>query len=155
MFLQGFLFRHFVFFDIAMCFVYMVFLLHLPNDTPKALLLLIGFSTGLVADTFYDTQGIQAASCVLIMFLRPYLIKLLAPSGGYDSVINISIQDLGFNWFVVYTFLLVFIHHLSMFLIEASGTGFFFWTLLKILFSTIFTSFFVLTFSFILHGKTK
>ena len=155
MLLQGFLFRHFVFFDIAMCFVYLIFLLQLPNETPKTLMLIIGFAVGLMIDSFYDTAGIQAASCVLIMYLRHILIKLLAPSGGYESVGNISIKEMGFNWYLVYTTSLVFIHHFCMFLIEAGGTGFFLWTLLKIILSTIFTTFMIMAFSFIFHGKSR
>jgi len=46
---------------------------------------------------------------------------------------------MGFGWFFAYASLLVFVHHLAIFYIEAGGFSLFFFTLVKVFFSTVFT----------------
>ena len=152
---QVILFRGLVLFDTAFCFVYVSFLLILPFDIDRLLLMLIGFVTGLMVDVFYDTLGIHAASCVLIMYLRPYYFSLVAPQGGYDARVIPSIRDLGFIWFMVFTLIFVFIHHLMVFFIEAGGGQMFFYTLLKVFFSTLFSSFVIILIQYIFYPSKK
>ena len=117
--------------------------------------MVIGLVTGLMVDIFYDTLGIHAAACVLIMYLRPMYFNRVAPQGGYDVRVIPSIRDMGFTWFVVFTLIFVFIHHLLIFFVEAGGTQMFFYTLLKGLFSTIFTSFVIILIQYIFYPSKK
>jgi hypothetical protein len=137
--LQVFFISNLVVFDVAFCFVYIAFLLLLPFDTSSVLLLLIGFLTGLLVDVFYNTLGIHAAACLLIAYLRPYVIILITPRGGYDQNSKLSLQGMGFEWFALYVLILTFIHHLVLFFVEASRLDLFFLTVLKAISSTIFT----------------
>src|SRR4028118_1471244 len=83
--LQVILIRNMVLFDVGFCFVYIAFLLLLPFDISKVMLLILGFSTGLLVDVFYDTIGIHAAACTLLAYIRPYVIMFTTPRGGYEA----------------------------------------------------------------------
>lgn len=131
--------RHFVLFDTAFCFIYVGFILLLPLDIGPIWLLLLAFGTGLLVDLFYDTVGIHAAASVLIAFLRPQVLRVITPRGGYETNINISVKGMGSDWFIPYTFILIFIHHATLFFIEASNWNLFWLTLLKAICSTLFT----------------
>ncbi|MBK8686283.1 MAG: rod shape-determining protein MreD [Bacteroidetes bacterium] len=56
--------------------IYPLGLLLLPVNIPHWLLMLFGFITGLVMDMFCNTPGMHAAACVLLCFIRPYLLAL-------------------------------------------------------------------------------
>lgn len=137
--LQILLVRNLVLFDKAFCFVYLGFLLLLPIEIGNIALMLIAFGTGLTIDMFYDSMGMHAAAAVLIMYLRPYYINFLMPKGGYESVDTPTISKMGLNWFATYTIPLIFIHLFTLFFIEAGGFGMFWFTLSKVILSTILT----------------
>ncbi len=137
------LLKNLVLFDTTFCFVYLGFLLFLPFETGRTGLLLLGFLLGFVVDVFYDSPGIHAAAGVFIAFIRPAWINVLTPQGGYEINASPFLKQTGVTWFVSYTFALLFIHHTAIFFIEAGGFSMFFFTLVKVFSSTIFT-FFVL-----------
>ncbi|MDX5347679.1 MAG: hypothetical protein LPJ89_10705 [Hymenobacteraceae bacterium] len=128
-----------VLFDTGFCFIYVAFLLFLPIEVPAVLLLFLGFITGITIDIFYDTGGIHAAASVLLCFLRPFVLKLLTPRDGYESNDTINIHVMGWRWFLTYTFLLVFMHHLLLFFLELGSIRMVGFTMAKVLFSTLFT----------------
>ena len=138
-FVQVILLKHLVLFDLAFCFLYIAALLLLPFETGKIALLLIGAALGFIVDLFYDSLGIHMAACIFIAFIRPYYISLVTPRGGYDIGSRPILKDMGLTWFSFYSFALIFIHHLIIFYVEASGFGLFFLTLLKAFMSTLFT----------------
>ncbi len=123
----------------ASCFIYILPLLLIPLEVSSITLMLIGFAYGISIDTFYDTPGIHAASTVLVMYLRPGMIRLLTPGGGYDAGTKIAPSDLGWGWILSYLVPLLFVHHLALFFIEAGSVGMFWVTLGKAALSSIFT----------------
>jgi hypothetical protein len=46
----------------------------------------------------------------------------------------------GLQWFLVYALPLVFVHHAVLFFVEAGGFGLFWFTMLKIIASLVFTT---------------
>ncbi|MBC8112133.1 MAG: Rod shape-determining protein MreD [Verrucomicrobia bacterium] len=151
-FVQVLLMRYFVLFEgVAACFVYISFLLLLPFETGSVLLLLLGFATGLLTDIFYDTLGIHAAACVMLAFLRPLVIRLLTPRGGYEDNSIISLNYMGISWFVPYAFLLVLVHHLVLFFAEAAKLSLFFPTLLKVVASSLFTTLLIVILQYLFY----
>src|SRR5258705_3250409 len=60
-------------------YLYYLFILWLPFSISRMGLLVIGFITGIVLDFFMMTPGLHAAACVLIAYLRPFVINVLAP----------------------------------------------------------------------------
>lgn len=120
-------------------FIYIMFIMMLPVRIPKTLVLIIAFFTGLVIDIFSDTMGMHAASCVMMAYLRPAVLKLMAPRDGYDSEAVVSAREHGFRWFLTYASILTFIHHFSLFYIEVFRFSEFFTTLLRVFLSSIAT----------------
>ncbi|GDX52623.1 rod shape-determining protein MreD [Bacteroidota bacterium] len=117
-------------------YIYPLFLLLLPIRMPIWLLLLVGFVAGLTIDLFSNTMGMHAAASVLLCFMRPQVLKLIEPSGGYEQTDKPSLSHMGFRWFATYASILVVIHHLFFFFIETLEFGQFGFMLLKILLST-------------------
>jgi hypothetical protein len=128
-----------VLFDLGWCFFYLGFLLFLPITTPIVVQLVLGFGVGLTMDIFYDTGGVHAASAVLLMYLRPWVLRLLTPRDGYDASDAVNVHQMGWQWFLVYMALLVSIHHLAFFLLELGSFQIFGVTLIKVIVSTLFT----------------
>ncbi|REJ85304.1 MAG: rod shape-determining protein MreD [Bacteroidetes bacterium] len=112
-------------------YVYAFFILMLPIETPKWLLLIIAFILGLVIDMFSDTGGMHAAATVLIAWARPGVLRLIAPRDGYEPETKLSPQVLGFRWFLTYTSMLILLHHLVLFYVEVFRFSEFFSTFFK------------------------
>ena len=100
-------------------YFYVYFILLLPFETPKWLLLTSAFIIGLSIDVFSNSLGINSAACVLIAFLRPGLINVLTSKREFETGIKPGIRDLGFVWFFNYSIILVFIHHFALFFLDA------------------------------------
>lgn len=99
-------------------YIYIYFILILPLETPRWLLLLTAFFTGLLMDMFTNTGGMHAAAAVLVAWSRPGILSLIAPRDGYEPETRLNPQALGFNWFITYVSILVLLHHLALFYIE-------------------------------------
>lgn len=152
---QVVLLKNVVLFHTAFCFLYISFLLLLPNDLNRLLVLVVGFSMGLVVDVFYESIGMHAFACVLIMYMRNYSLKLLTPQGGYDSNVRPTLSTNGLQWFLVYVTPLVFIHHVVLFFLEAGGFAIFWFTLLKAVASTLFTTFMIVIVQFLFPDRKR
>lgn len=152
---QVWFFRNLVLFDVAFCLMYVGFLLLLPIELGTLLLMVIGFATGLVIDTFYDSLGIHAAACVLIMYVRRKWLNLLTPQGGFDpgAVPDVYLQ--GLQWFSLYALPLIFIHHAVVFFIEAAGLGLFGFTVWKIFLSTLYSFLVIVLIQYIFYKKRR
>lgn len=140
LFLQVFVVRNLVFFDVAFCFLYISVILFLPNTVPVSVVLITAFFIGLAVDIFSNTAGLHASACVLIAFLRSYILKILFPSRGLETELVISLEGFGTERFIRYIVIMTFVHHLFLFFVEAGTIQFFLNTSLKIVSSVIFTS---------------
>lgn len=110
--------NHIHFLRLALPFLYIYFLLKLPNGMPRSRMLFVSFLTGLTIDAFTNTPGMHAAACTLLGLIREPLIQFLIgkelPEGIYPSY-----RTFGYGGFFRYTLSLVLIHHLTLFLIES------------------------------------
>ena len=121
-------------------YIYLLFILLMPFETPRWILLLSGFALGFTMDLFTGTLGMHTAATVLVAFLRPYLLNLLASRDGYEPETFPRIHYYGFSWFLKYTLLLVLIHHLALFYLEVFQLKLFFSTLLRVILSSILST---------------
>lgn len=137
---QVLILKNIVLFNTAFCFLYVAYLFFLPVESNPLFLMFAGFLMGFAVDIFYDSLGLHAFSCVLVMYARNYWLSLITPQGGYDSSATPSIAINGMQWFLVYTIPLVFFHHSVLFFVEAGGFSMFWFTLWKIITSTLFTT---------------
>ena len=100
-------------------YIYVLFILLLPFNTPNWQLLLLGFSMGLSVDLFNGTPGLNAAATTLMAFVRPFIINGMTRRKDINHNDEPSLNNMGFAWFVIYSLLLLSIHNLSMFALEA------------------------------------
>lgn len=121
-------------------YVYILFILLMPFETPRWVQLLLGFALGLTIDLFSGILGMHTAASVLVAFIRPYLLELLAPRDGYEPETFPRIHYYGFFWFLKYTLLIVVIHHLALFYLEVFQLTQFLSTLLRVILSSILST---------------
>jgi hypothetical protein len=153
--LQVILFRNFILFDKAFCFIYIGYLLLLPYDMNRILQMLVGFMMGLFIDIFYDTLGIHAAASVLLMYLRPYWLNVVYGKDQNDSLSTPVLRNLGLQSFSVYVIPVILLHHAALFYIETGGFHMFFFTLAKTLMSTMLTYIMILIFQYLFYPKHR
>lgn len=152
---QVMILQNVVLFHTAFCFLYVLYLLVLPVDTNPIALMGIGFAMGFAVDMFYESIGLHAFASVLIMYLRNYWLNSLTPQGGYDSSTVPSMALNGVQWFVVYAVPLIFLHHALLFFMEVGGFQLFWWTLWKVITSTLFTTFVILIAQFLFPVRRR
>lgn len=133
---QVFFAKNLELFNVAFCFVYINFILNLPQDSKSEMVLFSGFLLGFIVDSFYNTWGIHSAACVFIAFIRPFVLKVVTPKNAGDDN---DLKEKSLLRFSLYAIILIFIHHSIIFFIEIAHFKLFFRTLVKIFFSTIFT----------------
>lgn len=118
---------------------YILFILLLPFETPRWLLLVSAFTLGISVDLFTQTPGMHAAASVFMAFLRPWILEMSAPRDGYETGTFPRLYYYGFQWFLRYTVILVLAHHFVLFYIEIFRFTEFFSTLLRVLLSSLFS----------------
>lgn len=135
-------------------YVYPMFLILLPFDTPRWLNLVAAFMIGMTLDMFNNTVGMHAAACVFIAFVRPRLIKFYTPITGYEGVTSPSISELGIIWFTFFTVTMILLHHLVYFLIQVFWLKDLQFVLLKVIVSTGVSTLLIVILAF-LFAKRK
>ncbi len=135
----------------AVPFLYVLFLLILPFETPGWLLLLLGFLLGLTIDLFEHTYGLHTAATVFAAWLRPGVLKIFSPRDGYMSNTRPGTTDYGAAWFLKYASLIIFAHHFFLFYFEVFTFRHFFSTLWRVIVSTVFTLLLVILSQFFVH----
>ncbi len=125
-------------------YLYVLFILILPFETPKWMLLLLAFILGMVVDLFSHTPGMHTSATVFMAFLRPYVLEFFSPRDGYETETYPILRYYGLNWFLKYITILVLAHHLFLFYVEVFRFSDFFLTLGRALASSVFTIILVL-----------
>lgn len=59
-------------------YIYLIFVMLLPFNTPKWQILVLGFTLGLTIDLFTGTPGLHAGATTLMAFCRPSIIRLIS-----------------------------------------------------------------------------
>jgi rod shape-determining protein MreD len=130
-----------------------MFILLLPVEIPSWLLLLLSFATGLIIDFFSGSPGMHSSATVLAGFVRPYVLRIISPRDGYEPGSAPSMLMYGFRWFLIYTLLIVLIHHTALFYLEVFRFADFFRTMLRVLLSSLFSITFILLIEYYRRGK--
>lgn len=119
-------------------YLYFLFLLWMPFNTNRSLLLIVGFITGFSLDFFLNSPGLHAAPCVLIAFIRPFMITLLVPREtkelGFGSP---SVRTMGLAPYALYVTVLTLFHHILLVLLQFMHFPSFSFFFGKILFTTL------------------
>lgn len=136
--------------------VYYLFILWLPFTISRSGLLLLSFITGLAMDFFTKTPGMHAAACVLIGYIRPFIITVLMPRQSTEfNYREPSATSLGLAPYITYVTLLTLIHHGCLFMIQAFQFGNITYLILKTLGSSLISLLLILVVEVIFTRKQK
>ncbi|MCB9063956.1 MAG: hypothetical protein H6551_02305 [Chitinophagales bacterium] len=134
-------------FPVFIPYIYPLFILLLPFETPVAAMLLIGFVCGLSVDAFMNTAGMHAFATILIAYFRINVLNALLPKNISDySGQTPSVTNMGWIPFVIYVSFLIVMHHATFFTIELWSLSNIGYLLLKILASSATAVLFVLAY---------
>jgi len=108
-------------FDIVTPFVYIYVIMKFRINISRTLLIVLSFLLGLIIDIFSDMYGIHAAACTLIGFIREPLLDRFADMKDLPEDSVPSYRLFGFGKFFRYALIIVAIHHVTVFAIDAFG----------------------------------
>jgi len=123
--------------DYFVPFVFPMLLLKLPFTFNKQWLMVVGLVSGFIVDAFYNTPGLNASAAVFTAFVRPVTLSLIAPRDDFDLIKLPSYISMGFNRFVVYVMILMFLYHLWFFSFEVFKITYIHIIFLKAFFSSL------------------
>ncbi len=103
----------------AQVMLYPLVILLLPVGLPSALVILIGFALGCAIDLALGTYGVHAGALVLTAFARRAALGILEPREGYSVDQSPTRAAFGLQWFTSYAALLMGVHLLTYFALEA------------------------------------
>lgn len=134
-------------------FIYVLFIICLPFETPKPLLLIFAFIMGISVDMFYDTLGMHAFASVFMAFCRPRVFKFFSPREGYEAGTQPNIRYMGNAWFISCSATLILLHHFVLFYTEVFRLSEFFSTFFRIIMSSLFTLGFCILSQYLVNKK--
>ncbi|PWT70273.1 MAG: rod shape-determining protein MreD [Bacteroidetes bacterium] len=105
-------------------YLYYLYILWLPFNTSRGGLMAIAFIFGLTLDYFTHTPGLHAAACVLIAYIRPFVINVLISQEGADkNYSSPSITSMGWAPYGTYVLILTLFHHVYLVFLEWMNFG--------------------------------
>ena len=132
--------------------IYIYFILLFPFNSNRSLFLVLAFALGLTVDMFSDSGGANAAACVIIAYIRPFVLRF-AFGISYEHQ-SIKLENTAFGQRIVYIVILTFTHHFFMFLLEIFNISSILLVLRNTLFFGIFTTI-IITLSITLFSRKK
>jgi hypothetical protein len=136
-------------------YLYILFIITLPFETNKLMVLGLAILQGFIIDIFTHTIGMHLSACIFLAYCRPFILRFVSPREGYDFGLTPSIKDMGIIWFLTYSGVLIFLHHSFLFFVEAFRFSEFYSTFLRIILSTFFTLILVIVSQLLNYNKSK
>jgi hypothetical protein len=133
--------------------IYPIFVMLLPINLPTALAIAISFVFGLSIDWFYKSLGVHAGACVFMAFIRPLILGILEPRGGYPATGGPTQYSLGTGWFIRFSAIFTFIHLFIYFIIQYFSLVFILDILISTVVSFIGSMIFIVMYQFLLNPK--
>ena len=138
LFLQVLLFDNLHWLGLVHPFIYIWAIILLPIELPRWGQMLIGAAIGMVMDLFTHAPGIHMAGCVMIAYLRPLLVAgVVQDIDRLKGAVTSDTIGMG-NWMRILA-ILVAVHHIIVFMLEAFTFAHFGFTLLQIILSGVFS----------------
>jgi hypothetical protein len=137
-------------------YLYYLFILWLPFAVSRQLLLFFGFLTGLILDYFMMTPGLHAAACVLVAYVRPFIINILTPRDTSEfNYREPSPQAMQWTPYAIYVFVLTLLHHGYLLFLEWLSFGSFLDFLIRVVATTGISLLLILTTELLFPRKLK
>jgi hypothetical protein len=119
--------------------------------------MIIAFAVGFTLDSFRHNPGFHAAACVLIAYIRPFIISILIPQEGADTNYEEpSAKSMGgLVPYMVYVSVLTLVHNGWLFLLEAWQFANIWYFLIKTLLSAAISLLLILVTELLFNRKQK
>lgn len=115
--LQVLLFNRISIFGLAVPILYLYFLIKLPYGRNRFYVIISGFLLGLIIDVFLNTPGMNAAATTIVATFRNVILNLFYPKNEYEELVpNIHVSAAAF---IKFTIVMVLLHQVLLFFIEA------------------------------------
>lgn len=129
----------------------LAFILMLPINTNRIVMLTVSFVFGLLLDVFVNTGGAHATACLVLAYFRPFI--LVASFGISYEHQTLKFNDVHLKEIIIYVFLSCVLHHLVLFVLEVFNFSQILFILKQTFFSTVFTSVSVLIYFGLTQSK--
>lgn len=149
---QVLIFRNLEMFNMAFCFVNVVFLMLLPIEE-KILPLLVAFLAGLLIDVFENTLGINAAVSVLLVYVKPRILKAFNIEEDEDNLL--TIDQMGVQTYALFALISSFVYCFFFFFLETFNSQLFWSNIGRVLLSTLYTATMVVAFSYLFVNNAR
>lgn len=117
--------------------IFPVAVLLLPIEWRTVWVLLAAAATGWILDGVTGCQGLYAASLLPLAMIRPAIIRLTANRGVEQSDQSELLPSLSRKQLLVYISVAVVLHHAMFFFLETMSTALLWYTLAKIVASSV------------------
>jgi hypothetical protein len=135
-------------------YIYFLFLLWLPLGISRLSTTLLGFVLGYTLDLFMNTPGLHAAACLLIGYIRPTILNLLLAQEASEEINKEpSIGTMGWGPYTFYLFILTFIHHFYLVLLEWLQFGNFTYFLGKVFATSLMSILLIISVELIMNRR--
>ncbi|MBN8834094.1 MAG: rod shape-determining protein MreD [Niastella sp. SCN 39-18] len=138
-------------------YLYFLFIIWLPFKMQRTPLMLVAFLLGFSIDSFRHNPGFHAAACVLIAYLKPFLIKMLVTQdiseNNYNEPSAKSMGGTGPYLFLV--LVLTFLHNAWLFFLEAWQFGDIWYFIVKTMLSTAISLLLIMIVELIFNRNQK
>ena len=135
--------------------IYPLTILLLPVFTPRLVVLLLAFFTGLIIDIFSNGGGLHTATLTAIGFSRSYMLDTFQPRSGWDKLDVPNISQQGVTWFFYYSLIMFTMHHFLYFFLEVFSFANFFSTIFRTFLSLLGSLSIVLIISLFFMRNTR
>ena len=137
-------------------YLYFLYILWLPFRMSRFSLMGVSFLFGLTLDYFLHTPGLHAAPCVLIAYVRPFLINILISQEGADqNYASPSIISMGWAPYAVYAVVLTLLHNGYLVFLEWMQFGTFLYFMAKVTATTGVSLLLILVTELLVFRKEK
>lgn len=118
-------------------YLYVLFVLMLPTNTPRPAMLLLAFASGLCVDIFDNMLGFHSFAATLLGFCRITFADKILTRGEQIDIDTPSIHSVGVSQLAGYLLLMFFIYNFAFFFLEIFSFEDFWRILLSSVLSTV------------------
>jgi rod shape-determining protein MreD len=137
-------------------YLYFLYILWLPFRINRVNLMGIAFLFGLTLDYFLRTPGLHAAPCVLIAYIRPFIVSvLISQEGAEQNYASPSAVSMGPAPYATYVAVLTLLHHGYLVFLEWMQFGNFLYFLGKVIATTAVSLLLILVTELLFFRKEK
>tara|TARA_B100001778_G_scaffold164194_1_gene134903 strand:+ start:57 stop:560 length:504 start_codon:yes stop_codon:yes gene_type:complete len=126
-----------LFFNYINPYFYLALIISWPIKNEKWILLIYSFFLGLSIDLFNGSLGFHSTVTVFTAFVRSNLIKITIPHNILSENDEISQTKVGKKSFITYSFLVILLQHLLIFILEHLSLNF--QIIIKVIVSSLVT----------------